>query len=228
MEINVKLYQPYVTALNRMRQSYPKEFESINGVSETQLNFTDFIDNFVSSDNTANSTIDANANVQSKDIVNLLNEVSKPHLKLLGYNKLFYEMVKKYGLARAQEMLESDWKGDIFIHNSSDISFRPYCFNYDLEALATKGMYFVSNLKTGPAKHLTTFCDHLLEMISWVSNRQSGAAGIANALMWMYWFWRNDVKDGHYIKSPEYYRDQCFQKFIYDLNMPYLRIAQCA
>ena len=119
MEINVKLYQPYVTALNRMRQSYPKEFESINGVSETQLNFTDFIDNFVSSDNTANSTIDANANVQSKDIVNLLNEVSKPHLKLLGYNKLFYEMVKKYGLARAQEMLESDWKGDIFIHNSS-------------------------------------------------------------------------------------------------------------
>ena len=46
--------------------------------------------------------------------------------------------------------------------------------------------------------------------------------------MWMYWFWRNDVKNGHYMESPEYYRDQCFQKFIFDLNMPYLRIAQCA
>ena len=60
------------------------------------------------------------------------------------------------------------------------------------------------------------------------SNRQSGAAGIANALMWMYWFWKNDVAQNHYIKSPEYYRDQCFQKFIFDLNMPYLRVAQCA
>lgn len=168
MEINIKLYQPFVSSLNKLKQKYPKEFENINGIGDSQLSFTDFIDNFVDSDNTANSTIDSNANVQSKDIVNLVNEMAKPHMKLLGYNKLFYEMTKKYGLSKAQEMLESDWKGDIFIHNSSDISFRPYCFNYDLESLATKGMFFVGNLKTQPAKHLTTFCDHLLEMISWV------------------------------------------------------------
>ena len=228
MNINVKLYQPFVVALNKLKQEYGEEFEKINGLHNDNLSFTDFIDHFVDSDNTANSTIDANANIQSKDMVNLLSEMSKPHMKLLGYNKLFYEIVKKYGMAKAQEVLESEWRGDIFIHNSSDISFRPYCFNYDLEKLATRGMFFVSNLKTGPAKHLTTFCDHLLEMVSWVSNRQSGASGIANALMWMYWFWKNDVADHHYIKSPEYYRDQCFQKFIFDLNMPYLRISQCA
>lgn len=46
--------------------------------------------------------------------------------------------------------------------------------------------------------------------------------------MWLYWYWRNDVRDGHYLKSPEYYRDQCFQKVIFDLNMPYLRVAQTA
>lgn len=60
------------------------------------------------------------------------------------------------------------------------------------------------------------------------SNRQSGASGIANALMWLFWFWINDVEQGHYIKNPEYYRDQCFQKIIFDLNMPYLRLTQCA
>lgn len=36
------------------------------------------------------------------------------------------------------------------------------------------------------------------------------------------------MEQGHYIKSPEYYRDQCFQKICFDLNMPYLRIAQAA
>jgi hypothetical protein len=46
--------------------------------------------------------------------------------------------------------------------------------------------------------------------------------------MWLYWFWKKDIENGHYIKSPEYYRDQCFQKFIFDLNMPYLRVVQTA
>lgn len=228
MEINVKLDRNFTRAFNKMREKYGDDFLKINGFSNNNLNLSGFIDAFVDSTNTANSTIDANANVQSKDIVNLVNEMPKPYMKLLGYNKLFYEVNKKYGLKRAEEMLEADWRGDIFIHNASDISFRPYCFNYDLEALATKGMFFIDNLKTGPAKHLTTFCDHLLEFISWVSNRQSGASGVANALMWLYWFWKRDVENGHYIKNPEYYRDQCFQKVIYDLNMPYLRIAQAA
>lgn len=228
MNINVKLDKNFTTHFNYLSDKYGDEMCAINGFSENNFNLSEFIDAFIDSENTANATIDANANVQTKDIVNLVNEIPKPYLKLLGYNKLFYEMQKKYGYARAKEMLEADWKGDIFIHNSSDISFRPYCFNYDLEQLATKGMFFITNLKTEPAKHLTTFCDHLLEFISWVSNRQSGASGIANALMWLYWFWKNDVENGHYIKTPEYYRDQCFQKIIFDLSMPYLRVAQAA
>ena len=224
MNINIKLNKNFTTAFNKMCEKYGEEFEKLNGFSEQNLNLSSFIDNFIDSKNTADSPIDANANVQSKDICNLVNEIPKPFLKLLGYNKLFYESQKKYGLSFAREMLEADWRKDIFIHNSSDISLRPYCFNYDLEKLATKGMFFIGNIKTTPAKHLSTFCDHLLEFISWTSNRQSGATGIANALMWLYWFWKKDVENEHYIKSPEYYRDQCFQKVIFDLNMPYLRV----
>lgn len=228
MDISVKLDRNFTVQFNRLKDKYGEEMTMLNGFADNNLNLSGFVDNFIDSENTANSTIDANANVQSKDIVNLVNEIKKPYTKLLGYNKLFYEMQKKHGYQRAVDMLESEWRGDIFIHNSSDISFRPYCFNYDLEALATKGMFFIDNLTTTPAKHLTTFCDHLLEFISWVSNRQTGAAGIANALMWMYWFWKNDVSNEHYIKTPEYYRDQCFQKFIFDLNMPYLRVSECS
>lgn len=228
MNISIKLNKNFQSQFNKMCEKYGEEFEKLNGFSEDNFNLSNFINNFIDANNTADSTIDSNANVQTKDICNLINEIPKPYLKLLGYNKLFYEIQKKYGFSRAKQALEADWKGDLFIHNSSDISFRPYCFNYDLESLATKGMFFIENLRTGPAKHLSTFCDHLLEFVSWVSNRQSGAAGIANALMWLFWFWKNDIENGHYIKTPEYYRDQCFQKIIFDLNMPYLRIAQAA
>lgn len=227
-KFNIKLNKNFQTQFNRLREEYGEDFEKLNGFSDDNFDFSAFIDNFIDSQNTADSTIDANANVQSKDVCNLINEIPKPYLKLLGFNKLFYEMQKKYGFARAKEMLEAEWKGDIFTHNGSDISTRPYCFNYDLTQLATKGMFFIENIKTGPAKHLSTFCDHLLEFISWTSNRCSGATGIANALMWLFWFWKNDVEQGHYIKTPEYYRDQCFQKVVFDLNMPYLRVSQSA
>ena len=30
------------------------------------------------------------------------------------------------------------------------------------------------------------------------------------------------------MKDPEYYRRQCFQKFVHDLNQPYLRVTECA
>lgn len=46
--------------------------------------------------------------------------------------------------------------------------------------------------------------------------------------MWLFWFWKNDVENQHFLKSPEYYRNQAFQKVIFDLSMPYLRIAQAA
>ena len=44
----------------------------------------------------------------------------------------------------------------------------------------------------------------------------------------MFYFWNKDVKEGHYIKNPEYYARQCMQKIIYDMNQPYLRIVQSA
>lgn len=228
MNVNIRLNKNFQTQFNKMCEKYGEEFEKLNGLSEQNLNLSSFIDNFIDSQNTANATIDSNANVQSKDICNLVNEIPKPYLKLLSYNKLFYEIQKKYGFSRAKDWLESSWRGDIFDHNSSDISFRPYCYNYDLTRLATEGMYFIENLKTGPAKHLSTFTDHLLETVSWVSNRTSGGCGLANVLMWLFWFWKNDIENDYYVKNPEYYRDQAFQKMIFDLSMPYLRVAQTA
>lgn len=224
MDVNIKLNKNFTTTLNQLKAEFGEEFEKINGFADNNYDLSSFVNHFIDSNNTANATIDSNANIQSKDICNLTSEIPKPYLKMLGYNKLFYEIQKKYGFQTARAALRDEWIGNLFIHNSSVISLSPYCYNYDLRDLATKGMFFIDNLKTGPAKHLSTFCDHTLELVSWVSNRQSGGTGLANVLMWFWWFWHNDVEQGHYLRSPEYYRDQSFQKFIFDCNMPYLRI----
>lgn len=228
MEINVKLYSPFVATLNKLKKKYGEEFEKLNGLHNDQLSFTDFIDHFIDSDNTANASIDGNANVKQQDICSLENEMNKPHQKLLSYNKIFYEITKKYGLKTAEEWLENEWNGAFYLHDGYSASFKSYCFAYDLEDLVHKGLYFVDGFGGGAPQHLTTFMSHVKEFTSWTSNRTSGACGLPTLLVHAYYFWKHDIENGYYLVSPEYYRDQCFQELIYGLNQPYLRVNQCS
>jgi ribonucleoside-triphosphate reductase len=157
-----------------------------------------------------------------------MSDMMKPHTKLLAFNKIFYEMTKKYGLASAEKWLDEEWSGATYLHDASTSTFIPYCYSYDLDKIVEKGLFFINKFKTEAPKHLTTFNDHVLEFVSWASNRTSGAVGLPSYLLYSYYFWYNDVKNGFYLKDPEYYRRQCFQKFIFDLNQPYLRVTECA
>ena len=42
-------------------------------------------------------------------------------------------------------------------------------------------------------------------------------------MVYSFYFWKKDVEDGYYTRSPEAYRDQEFQRIIFKLNQPYLR-----
>lgn len=228
MNIELNLYKPFSDFILKLKNKYDSRFEMMNGFSNSNLNFTDFIDNFIKSKTVAETTIDANANSTTRDVRTLLADMVKPHTKLLSYNKIFKEITKKYGSETAETWLEGEWNGEFYLHNSATSSFTPYCYAYDLDKLVEKGLFFINKFKTGAPKHLTTFNDHVLEFISWASNRSSGAVGLPSYLLYSYYFWYNDVKNNFYLQDPEYYRKQCFQKFIYDLNQPYLRVTECA
>ncbi len=228
MNIELNLYKPFSDFISKLKKKYDSRFEMMNGFSNSNLNFTDFIDNFIKSKTVAETTIDANANSTTRDVRTLLADMVKPHTKLLSYNKIFKEITKKYGNETAETWLEGEWSGEFYLHNSATSSFTPYCYAYDLDKLVEKGLFFINKFKTGAPKHLTTFNDHVLEFISWASNRSSGAVGLPSYLLYSYYFWYNDVKNNFCLKDPEYYRKQCFQKFIYDLNQPYLRVTECA
>ena len=224
MNINIKLDKNFTTAFNKLCSDYGTEMATLNGLSDDQLSYTDFIDNFIDKEkNVADASIDGNANVGHKDIVSLENEMSKPHSKLLAFNKIFHEMNKKWGFVEANEWLKGEWIGDSYLHDANSTSYKPYCFAYDLDGLVEKGLYFIPNFNSKPPKHLYTYVDFIGEFISWTCNRSSGAVGVPSYLIYAYYFWKKDVENGFYIKSPEYYRDQCAQEFCYKLNQPFLR-----
>ena len=226
--INIKLDKDFTYHLEYLISKYGVALARLNGFSDEQLNYTDFIDNFVDKQTVADASIDGNANVGTKDICSLSTEMNKPHSKLLAFNKIFYELKKKHGLMRAKQWLETEYLGGFYLHDAFSSSMVPYCFAYDIEDLVTKGLYFIDNFNAQPPKHLTTFTDFVGEFVSWTSNRSSGACGLPSFLVYSYYFWKKDVSEGYYIQSPEYYRDQEFQRIVYKLNQPYLRVNQSA
>lgn len=374
MNIPIKMNKDFEKAIASLNEKYGEDFEILNGFHESQLNFSDFIDGFIDK-NVADVTIDANANASNKDIRSLLNEKGKSLDKLFAFNKIFYEIKKRYGLRTAKEWLETEYNGGFYLHDASSSTYLPYCFSgdteiitdrgvkrldelvgedikvinmnrewenatvksfgknhlrrltiernsvtreifatpnhvwfvcdegneimrelttdelnagmyipfvraensvdpsaspdreddrswrvvsverteryeetycavvdgtqsftldgnvlthncyaYDLTRLATEGLFFLKNYNNQAPKHLTTFMDDVIEYISYMSNRSSGAVGIANILIWTYYFWKKDCETGHVIKNNDYYIRQCFQKFIYRLNQPFMRI----
>ena len=88
--------------------------------------------------------------------------------------------------------------------------------------------YEVKQYNNQPPKHLSTYFDDVIEFVSFLSNRQSGAVGLPNVIIWAYYFWKKDVESGYCNKDAQTYLRQNFQKFIYRLNQPFLRIDQCA
>ena len=227
MEINIKLVKNFVSQYNKLQAEFGTDIAKLNGFDDNQLSYTDFIDNFVDEETVADSSIDGNSNVSHKDIVTLEREMPKPHSKLLAFNKIYYEISKKFGFKTANTWLRMEWIGNLYMHDAPSSTFRSYCFAYDLKDLAEKGLYFIDGQNAAPAKHLTTFVDFVKEFVSFACNRTSGAVGLPNIIPYMYYFWKKDV-DADYmgIKSSgneKKYAMQNFQRFIYAVNQPYMR-----
>lgn len=227
MDIELKFNKDFERALEALKEKYGEDFEILNGIHNSQMNFSDFIDAFVDK-NVADVTIDANANASNKDIASFRTEKGKSIDKVIAANKIFYEIKKKYGLKTAKEWLETEYTGGFYLHDFPSTTYVPYCYAYDLSRLATEGLFFLKNYNSQPPKHLTTFIDDVIEFISFMSNRSSGAVGIPNVLVWTYYFWKKDCENGFVINNPDYYIRQSFQKLIYRLNQPFMRIDQSA
>ena len=247
MEIQLKLSKDFERCLEELKKKYGEDFEYINGLHSSQLDFSEFIDNFVGHDTLADASIDPNANANHKDIRSFMTEKAKSEDKLFGLNKIFTTIKKQWGLRTAKQWLEQEFSRGFYLNDSTTASYFPYCWANDFTRLATEGLFFLNreyeyvDHDTGESvkekmvtynnqapKHLTTYLDDVIEFVSFLSNRQSGAVGMPNILIWAWYFWKKDVEDGYYMKDPEYYLRQQFQKIIYRLNQPFLRIDQSA
>ena len=174
MDIQLKLSKDFERFLEEMKQKYGEDFEYINGLHPSQLDFSEFIDNFVGKDTLADASIDPNANANTKDIRSFMTEKGKSEDKLFGLNKIFMEIKKMWGLRTAKQWFEQEFSRGFYLNDSTTASYFPYCWANDFTRLAKEGLFFLSNYNNQGPKHLTTYFDDVIEFVSFLSNRQSG------------------------------------------------------
>ena len=95
MDITLKLTDDFEMFLNSLVEKYGSDFLYINGIHPSQLDFSEFLNKFVSEGAMSDATIDPNANANHRDIRSFMTEKAKSEDKLFGLNKIFSEIKKQ-------------------------------------------------------------------------------------------------------------------------------------
>lgn len=193
--------------------SVSEEVKDVWGISKDKLDLNKFLTNFINGELVSSLSVDANANVEGKSVAVVLQEVAKPFLKL---NNLFliWKMARKlWGEEKASSLIRSILSGDVYPNDLVLFSYVPYCWNFSAVDVAIKGLPFIPRVPSSPAKHADSFMQHVIQLLMFASNHQSGATGIAGLIPIWSIFVKHDNLSENQIK-------QQFQWFVYSINQP--------
>lgn len=236
--------QEFVNEIERLFKKYGEEIFNIQGIANSKMDIVEFSKDFFKKSfrNVADLSVDDNANVNEKNILQYNYENNKALMRL---NSLFlmYKYVKKcYSKEAAQEALEKVINGEIFINDLSGFHM-PYCYAFDLRNLVIDGMsFYKGNFKIGAPKRASSFIALTIQTTAYISNQIMGAASFPSFFVIFDWFLRKELGTNYAqavrtvintngLDFKEYDKwitiKEQFQNLIYSFNFPF-RGNQCA
>jgi len=174
-----------------------------------------FIEEYIGAKNAASgSKYDANANITSKNIATLTNEINKKDM--IDLNR---SIMRKYLGEELYKMYECDLKNHI-LYSHDESSIFPYCCSISLYPYLLDGLKSVGGMSGAP-KHANSFIGGLSNLIFLVAGQFAGAVAIPEFLTYFDHFLRVDFGENYLsdAKVREYISDW-FQQLIYTLNEP--------
>lgn len=207
--------------LEEIAANYGEEIFDLEGIGK-QLDISEYGKKFFSnSENIADESVDANANVDDVTVVAYENESVKPLFRLNSLYLLWKELTKLYGEQFAKEAVESQILGDFYINDLSGVQ-KPYCYNFSAYDVMTKGLPFVKKVDSKPPKYLSSFCGQMVHFTAYASNQVLGAVGVADLLIVMSYYVKKELEllpsNSEYVWRQV---KQEIQSLIYSMNQPF-------
>ena len=205
-------YQNYPERFKKLVESVGEEYKAIWGISSKHLDLNSFLPTYINGENFKTS-VDVNANVEAKTVASLLQESSKPFMKMNNLYLIWKGAKKFWGEDEADKIILSILHGDVYPNDLVLFAYTPYCWNFSSVHLALTGLPFIPRVPSQPALHADSFIQHAIQLIMYASNHQSGATGIAGLIPIWSMFCKHDRLNEKQIA-------QQFQWFVYSINQP--------
>lgn len=188
----------------------------LEGISPEQLDIS-FMAKRYFSERVSDMSIDDNANhlQDGRSYGNFFAEMAKSNLKILGYHDIYEILKEEYGVKRANNVLNSLWNGDLYLHDSTAIQV-PYCWAYSTEFLLHRGNFW-GQLRSYPPKRARSFIDQVKEVTIEIAQEVAGAVAIGDLLVCYSYFLSEDNMD---LKDPLVRKEveNDFQSLVHTLN----------
>jgi ribonucleoside-triphosphate reductase (formate) len=182
MYFKISWDQDFADLMMYLWAKYGRAVFTENGIGD-QLDLNKFSKDFFNNNTTtADVSIDANANVSGKTVIDYSFEFPKP-LQKYNSHYLFWKQLKTaYGLLEANTIIEKQINGEIYINDFSNGAI-PYCFNYSTYDIALNGLNMSRRMSIKPPKSLESFIRQMEQFTVYAANSTAGATGLADFLI---------------------------------------------
>lgn len=220
--------QEFTELMQMFKEKYGEEIFKLDGIGEDQLDLNSFAKTFFDNGTvTADVSVDANANVDSKDVIAYTFEAYKAPTRLNNYYLLWKMLKETYSAEYAASVIEDQLTGAIYVNDFSGDFGKPYCFNYSTFDIALEGLPMVQKIKSIPPKYLSAFKSQLEQFVVQAANSTLGATGFADLFIVMGYYVDKALEtlsDDHFYFAGESdvwaYARSMIASLIYTVNQP--------
>lgn len=161
--------------------------------------YVNFINKYKKAVNASSgSEVDANANVENKNITTLQGELNKRDI--IGTNRLLMvnKLTDMYGEDMAEEYIRQLDAHEIYKHDETSIM--PYCVSITMYPFLFEGLKSIGGLSE-PPQNLDSFCGAFVNLVFAIASQFAGAVSTPEFLTYLDYFIRKEYGDDYYLNA---------------------------
>lgn len=177
----------------------------------------DFIDKYIKAGNAASaSSVDANANVTSKNIATMEAEINKDINIQINRELVRRKIATLFDEETASEYIRQIESHEIYVHDET--SLKPYCVSISMYPFLLDGLLKIGGESKAP-KHLESFCGEFVNLVFAVSSQFAGALATVEFLLYFDHFAAKDYGED-YLETHTKAVENHLQHVVYAINQP--------
>ena len=144
------------------------------------------------------SEVDANANVENKNVATLQGELNKKDI--IGTNRLLMinKLTDMFDESMAEEYIRQLDAHEIYKHDETSIM--PYCVSITMYPFLFEGLKSIGGISDAP-QNLDSFCGAFINLVFAIASQFAGAVSTPEFLTYLDYFIRKEYGDDYYLDA---------------------------